>query len=187
MKAWEEGDLIHIYAIKYEEMSILGLSEQKGYLYKWSIDLKKGKVVYDSAVDKEKIACEFPTINQKLIGRKTRYTYVSNTLEVGSAPLMNSVSKFDLDTHTRLSTIQFGDDCYGGEFFFAPRVDAKSEDDGYLMSFVHDEKNNISYFYIVDALQFKLCAKVKLLERVPYGFHGKWVNRQQIESQNKKN
>ncbi|KAL6321396.1 hypothetical protein AAG906_016494 [Vitis piasezkii] len=47
-------------------------------------------------------------------------------------------------------------------------------DDGYIVSYVHDEKSGASRFVVMDAKSQTLdvVATVKLPRRVPYGFHG---------------
>jgi len=86
------------------------------------------------------------------------------------------------------TTFEFGDGKCAGECVFVPRRGAESEDDGYLMTFVYDECTQSSQFYVLDAAHLgdpdrALVAKVDLPRRVPYGFHGKWVSREQIETQ----
>jgi len=51
------------------------------------------------------------------------------------------------------------------------------EDDGYLVSFVHDEDRDQSSLVVWDAktMSSDPVAVVALPQRVPYGFHGLWV------------
>ena len=60
---------------------------------------------------------------------------------------------------------------------FAPRVNASSEDDGYLISFIHDESNNQSECVILDAKNVDAGPVTRIIMpfRVPYGFHSGWV------------
>ncbi|MFT5580178.1 MAG: carotenoid cleavage dioxygenase-like enzyme, partial [Paraglaciecola psychrophila] len=66
---------------------------------------------------------------------------------------------------------------YGGEAVFAPRIGAQTEDDGYLVSFVHDEKTDQSECLIIDAQDIAAgpVATIIMPFRVPYGFHAGWV------------
>ncbi|MBU3718048.1 MAG: carotenoid oxygenase family protein, partial [Actinobacteria bacterium] len=63
-----------------------------------------------------------------------------------------------------------------GEAVFVASAAAKSEDDGYLMTYVYDAAADTSEFVIFDALTMAAdpIATVQL-PRVPFGFHGSWV------------
>lgn len=86
--------------------------------------------------------------------------------------------------------------CYAQEASFVPRAHARSEDDGYLVFFVFDELNGlnpltgqarpdaVSELWVIDALRMTdIVCRIKLPRRVPYGLHGKFFTRQEIESQ----
>ncbi|KAE7997065.1 hypothetical protein FH972_001732 [Carpinus fangiana] len=51
------------------------------------------------------------------------------------------------------------------------------EDDGWIITFVHNEDSNTSQVYIIDANKFSCepVAKITLPCRVPYGFHGAFM------------
>ena len=55
---------------------------------------------------------------------------------------------------------------------FAPKASSKSEDDGYLVCFVHDEAQNQSECQIIDAQNIEAgpVATIMMPFRVPYGF-----------------
>ena len=61
---------------------------------------------------------------------------------------------------------------------FVPAEGADPDsDEGWIMSYVHDEAANETSFTVLDAsdLSKPAVAKVKLPQRVPYGFHGSWI------------
>ncbi|KAG6383780.1 hypothetical protein SASPL_156452 [Salvia splendens] len=66
----------------------------------------------------------------------------------------------------------YGDEKFGGEPFFVPNENGSEEDDGYILTYVHDEKAGKSELLIVNAATMEMEASVKLPSRVPYGFHG---------------
>src|SRR5689334_2533388 len=49
------------------------------------------------------------------------------------------------------------------------------EDDGYLVGYVHDERNNQSSHWIIDAKSFEVKSVIEIPVRVPYGFHATWI------------
>ncbi|KAK4364778.1 hypothetical protein RND71_016136 [Anisodus tanguticus] len=74
----------------------------------------------------------------------------------------------------------FGEGCFCGEPFFVakdPNNPEADEDDGYVVSYVHNEKTGESMFLVMDAKSPNLdtVVAVKLPRRVPYGFHGLFV------------
>lgn len=83
---------------------------------------------------------------------------------------------------------------YTQEPRFIPRNDAQSEDDGYILTLMFDESqlnedgcapdDARSELWIIEARDMKsVVAKIFLPQRVPYGFHGNWFTREQIEKQ----
>lgn len=59
-----------------------------------------------------------------------------------------------------------------------PRENSKAEDDGYVISFVSDARENTSEVVILDAknIDQEPLARVLLPQRVPLGFHACWIN-----------
>ncbi|HEY9667994.1 MAG TPA: carotenoid oxygenase family protein, partial [Coleofasciculaceae cyanobacterium] len=96
-------------------------------------------------------------------------------------PLFDGLIKYDLSNGTS-QTHEFGEGRYGGEAVFAPRPGATTEDDGWLMTFVHDEASGASELVVVDAqdVAAEPVARVIMPRRVPYGFHGAWVSEEQL-------
>lgn len=83
---------------------------------------------------------------------------------------------------------------YASEPRFVPAANAKSEDDGYLLTYVFDERqissdgrplpNARSELWIIDAKNMRdVLAKIQLPQRVPYGLHGNWFSEQRVQGQ----
>jgi carotenoid cleavage dioxygenase len=91
-------------------------------------------------------------------------------------PVFDGEMKYDNETG-EIQVHQFGDGRESGEAVFAPRINAKSEDDGYVICFVYDENLGTSECQIIDALRFEdePVARIKIPQRVPHGFHASWV------------
>ena len=66
----------------------------------------------------------------------------------------------------------------GAEPVFIPKLDQTSEDSGYVVGFVYDQEVDKSEFIIIDAENFseEPLARIQLPSRVPFGFHGSWIN-----------
>ena len=83
---------------------------------------------------------------------------------------------------------------YAQESRFVPRHESKSEDDGYILTYVFDESQldhegeclpeAKSELWIIDAKDMKtIVGKVQLPMRVPYGLHGSYFSEQQVLNQ----
>ncbi|KAJ5561374.1 carotenoid cleavage dioxygenase 1 [Penicillium sp. DV-2018c] len=83
---------------------------------------------------------------------------------------------------------------YAQEPGFVPRKDGTSEDDGWILSFVFDESqldeegnapaDARSELWVIDAKGMQeVVARILLPQRVPYGLHGAWFPREEIQSQ----
>ncbi|KAF3781287.1 hypothetical protein EJ110_NYTH28579 [Nymphaea thermarum] len=71
------------------------------------------------------------------------------------------------------------------EPFFVAKQEAADEDDGYVLTYTHDEGSGESRFVVMDAKSptLDVMATVKLLQRVPYGFHGLFLSEKDLQKQ----
>lgn len=119
-------------------------------------------------------------VNRNRFGRKTQYAYLAI---VDPWPKVSGFAKVDLFTGEVKKHI-YGDKKYGGEPFFLPRdPNSEAEDDGYILAFVHDEKKWQSELQIVNAINLQLEATIQLPSRVPYGFHGTFIDSNDLVNQ----
>ena len=83
---------------------------------------------------------------------------------------------------------------YAQESRFVPRATGVSEDDGWILSYVFDESQLLKHgeckidakseLWIIDARNMTdVVARVHLPQRVPYGLHGNWFSKEDIQSQ----
>ncbi|MHA7871579.1 MAG: carotenoid oxygenase family protein [Hyphococcus sp.] len=183
INSWEEGDEVVMAACKmvpngfdpdpkygpYAAMAdVLALRAQP---FLWRMNMKTGEGREEQIDD---ALSEFPVVNNNLAGRKTRYSYhvvFDDCIEQRFSALM----KYDLSSGAS-ERHDFPKGVFGSEPAFAPKVDATSEDDGYLITFTAD-LNGDSEAHIIDAQNFASppLARVKLPQRVPAGFHGTWA------------
>ena len=185
LNAYEDGDDIVLIACRTGSTNVLGASpdahegdnRQVGndvpLLYQWRFNLKTGAVQEQTLDDR---ACEFPRINEQYLGRPSRYGYAGKSAPT-TMPKFDGLLKFDLDNGSAQAH-SFGTGRYGGEGVFVPRPGATAEDDGWLMTFVHDEAQDVSELVIVStqAMTDEPVARIQMPQRVPYGFHGTWVS-----------
>lgn len=128
----------------------------------------------------DQVNLEAGMVNRNKLGRKTQFAYLAIA---EPWPKVSGFAKVDLSTGEVQKHI-YGDRRYGGEPLFLPRdPTSEREDDGYILTFVHDEKTWKSELQIVNAMDMKLEASIKLPSRVPYGFHGTFVNSKDLINQ----
>jgi carotenoid cleavage dioxygenase len=141
-------------------------------LTRWRFNLTDNSVK-EEALDT--IPSEFPCINANYLGRKNRYGYTAKSAP-GALPLFDGVIKYDFETGQSWH-YNYGENCYGGEVVFAANPQGKTEDDGWLITFVYDQAQDTSELIILDAQnpESKAIARIEIPQRVPYGFHGLWI------------
>lgn len=73
----------------------------------------------------------------------------------------------------------------GGEAVFVPRPGGTAEDDGYLMTYVTHPGTKASELVIYDAATMSPSpvARLRMPHTVPFGFHGGWVEADQLAAQ----
>ena len=159
-------------------MAYLDLSSLKPHLHRWRFNLKTGATTEQKLGDD---LVEFGTINQRYAGRPYRYGYSA----VGKSGmfLFEALTKHDLLTGENI-TIKLAEGEYASESPFAPRVGAKDEDDGYVVSFTTNEAQGRSECLIIDAKRFAdgPIARVLLPHKICSGTHACWAGRKFIEN-----
>jgi carotenoid cleavage dioxygenase len=127
------------------------------------------------------VPCDFPRIHEGYTGRPHRYAYVGRVGAAGDEQRFTGVMKYDLRSGSA-ETLAWGRGRQGGEVVFVPRRGARDEDDGYLLGYVWDQLDQRSELCIVDArdLYARPLARVILPQRVPFGFHGLWLDAAQL-------
>jgi carotenoid cleavage dioxygenase-like enzyme len=147
-------------------------------LHRWRFNLRTGKT-REERLDPRIL--EFGMMNSRITGLPYRYAY-SAAAKPGWF-LFTGLVKHDL--HTGASTsLDFGPDRYGSEAPFAARIGSSGEDDGYLVSFVTDERTHQSECLLVDARHIAdgpVC-RIRLPHKISSGTHATWASRTDIEN-----
>ncbi|XP_057796055.1 9-cis-epoxycarotenoid dioxygenase NCED1, chloroplastic-like [Salvia miltiorrhiza] len=184
--AWEEpetDEVVVIGSCMTPPDSIFNECDQglKSVLSEIRLNLRTGKSTRRPIMSEaDQVNLEAGMVNRNKLGRKTRYAYLAIA---EPWPKVSGFAKVDLFTG-QVEKFFYGDEKYGGEPLFLPRDAAsEEEDDGYILAFVHDEKNWKSELQIVNAMTMKLEATVKLPSRVPYGFHGTFITAKDLAEQ----
>jgi carotenoid cleavage dioxygenase len=176
MNAYEEGDAIVLDVARFSHIWRDSATDfPDPHLWRWTIDMATGRVREEQVDDR---AAEFPRVADSVIGLRHRYGYMmgmSGRSTDDPTLAEGAIVKYDRATGGR-AEIPLGAGRSPGEPVFVPAAGGSNEDDGYLMTYVHDAATDSSSFVIMDArsMDRKPIAVVDL-PRVPSGFHGSWI------------
>ncbi|CAL0310231.1 unnamed protein product [Lupinus luteus] len=184
--AWEEkesDEVVVIGSCMTPADSIFNECDEnlKSVLSEIRLNLKTGKSKRREIIaESEQVNLEAGMVNRNKLGRKTQFAYLALA---EPWPKVSGFAKVDLFSGEVKKYI-YGDQRFGGEPMFLPRdTNSENEDDGYILTFVHDEKEWKSELQIVNAMNLNLEATIKLPSRVPYGFHGTFIHSKDLKNQ----
>ncbi|HSW92998.1 MAG TPA: carotenoid oxygenase family protein [Gammaproteobacteria bacterium] len=178
--AYEQDEKIIIDYVHHASLEFGTSVKNKSWptLHKIIIDLNTHKIKNIQLDDQ---SVEFPRIHENYNSLPSQFTY---TIARDLSLFDNSESYFSFrhlikyNTLTGENIIHVFDKKYEiDEAVFAPSLNSKYEDDGYLMLYVYNRENNKSEFIILDAKDFTAepLAIIELPRRVPHGLHGSWL------------
>ena len=187
VNAWEEGDEIVLDVCRVTKPAprdgagplarMLSYLRVDAHMYRYRFNLATG-ATHEQQLDDEN--SEFPSMDNRRLGRKSRYSY---NMHIAPDPtlLFDALVRYDTETGAT-ARYEFGPGRWGSEAPFAPRPGATGEDDGYVVSFVHDESAGRSEVVILDAADIAAgpVGRVLLPTTVPIGFHAAWARGDQI-------
>lgn len=147
----------------------------KNYLTRWIFDLNKKSIKKERLDDKN---VEFPRVDERFVGQPNRHAYMNSTMDESLHHLFDAVVHFDMKTNEK-KIHHFGKGSYPLEPIFVPRSKDGEEGDGFLLVYVYREELNRSDLVILDAqdVDHEPLAIIQLPHRVPFGFHGCWVDK----------
>lgn len=178
--SFEEGNKIVLYVSRQQEAMVGGFKDIYGgettvaRLWRWVIDLDTGTVSEEQLDDG---ACDFPRVNDNRIGLHSNFGYCMQIkTDVENLTFGENLFKYKLDTGERIDH-HLGNNVAGGEPVFAPKPGSTEEDEGWILSLVHERETRRSKLVIIDAQSFdkEPVAEVIIPQRVPYGAHGSWI------------
>ncbi len=141
-------------------------------LDRWEIDPVTRRVGETRIDDR---AHEFPRHDPRVGTQAHRYGYTAGLDMTSGTVAHTSIYKTDYATG-EVAVHDFGAGRGGAEPIFVPKDGSTSEDDGWILTMVHDRTTDGSELHIIDAGAFTdpAVAVVSMPQRVPLGFHGNW-------------
>ena len=104
------------------------------------------------------------------------YVSVDGGFAEGAGLSMKRLIQYDIDAR-RTAIHDFGASVSPGEGVFAPAGADSAENEGFVIVMTHDADADQSELQILDAQNFAgdPVARVRMPQRVPFGFHANWV------------
>nr|XP_033512251.1 carotenoid 9,10(9',10')-cleavage dioxygenase 1-like isoform X2 [Nicotiana tomentosiformis] len=152
------------------------------HVCEWRLNMRTGEVKEKNATTE--FSMEFPVINEKFVGLRNRFGYLQvvdlEASSISGLAKYGGLAKLHFKEDEELAKVEYhmfpkGTFCSGATF--VPKTQGTDEDDGWVVTFTHNESTNVSQVYVVDANNFatQSVATITLPSRVPYGFHGAFM------------
>ena len=150
----------------------LDLFAMKSVPWRWRMNMVTGECSEGPLSD---VITEFGMISNDVAGRPYRFAY--SALPTEGWFTFEGIIKHDVQTGS-MQTYRFPDGTYCSETVFAPRPNARSEDDGYLLTYTSDIVNDVSHCAVFDAQDPSAgpVCRVRLPERISSGTHAYWAS-----------
>jgi carotenoid cleavage dioxygenase-like enzyme len=174
VNAFRDGPEVVVDVCRHASMFSGGLLGDGLTLHRWRVDTEVGRVT-DEVVD-ERDDMELPSRDLRRTGREHRHGYFVQTRPAEHTVDLGGVIKHDYRTGER-EVWEPGPTEHAGEWLFVDDPASGGDDEGWLLSYLHDEATGRSRLAVLDATDVAAgpVASVALPQRVPYGFHATWV------------
>ncbi len=176
LNAHRDGDDVVVHLHKLEQAFGPKGDLVPSRLTEWRIGTAGTDLTFreDQLTDRQ---MDLPTHDRRHTGRETRHGWFATTTAADSEHGFELAGICHLDLTTgREDVWDPGEDRRAGEGFFVPT--GKDEGDGYVLTYVWDrttDRSSLAVFEAQDVQQGPV-AEVPLPVRVPFGFHGLWVD-----------
>ncbi len=182
VNAFDDGDRLTLLAARHDQMWKNGRDDQTSmpHLRRYEIDLGAGLAAASvTETQLDDLRYEFPVCDPRRAGTASKVgfglRFGDNPDPAVLAPPV-AVLRYDTDRGTS-SRYDYGERYQPDEHVFVPDPDADGEGDGFLLGYVYDRADDVSFLSVLDARDVAAgpIARVTLPRRVPFGFHGAWV------------
>ncbi len=182
--AWDDGDEVVVDMCQLEEWSQMGdaaaefrTSDWSGFgagsVWRYRIQPSAGRVRKEMISD---MPAEFPEINRLRESLGARYSYFASNRYAGDGGIFRGLLKLDGEGgESRF--FDFGENKVSLQPTFVARPGGRDEDDGWIMTIVHDGASRTTEIPILDARAIEdgpICT-LRLHENAGITFHGCWI------------
>lgn len=181
MNAWDDGsrvqmDVCNHGAALYDPSSLgqpVGAARGGAVLERWIIDPLDARLSVTQLDDRP---VEWPSVDAYCTGRRHHHGYCAMQPASEETGAPGGLVRYDL-RRGEATTFVLGAGQVASEPVFVRAPDGRTDEEGWVLSFVYDATRDASDVVILDATRFSGPpeATVHLPVRVPFGPHGSWV------------
>jgi carotenoid cleavage dioxygenase len=176
LNAYDEGGAVVIRGVARDVgYALATAAPNRGEIsmMEWRVDPDAGRVTATKVSDRR---ADFPRLDERRAGRAHRYGYAMEIPDTDDWSERGNLFKYDVATGA-VAEHDFGKGVKASEPIFVPAAPQAGEDEGWVLSYVHDQTNESGYVAVIDAQKFGAppTAIIRLPQRVPYGAHGSWI------------
>lgn len=180
--AWRDGDRIMLDVSRMDSMFDYNsegsgdLDENLSILTRWEIDTGGADLSW-SATPLTDVPLDLPEIDDRYTGRKHSIAWLLETNDTADGNVeINGIAAVDPATGS-LDRWTPGPLLQPNEVTFVADSPESGEGEGWLLTYVWDKTTNESSLAVLDATNVSAgpVATVDLPQRVPFGFHGTWL------------
>ena len=182
LTSWEEEDGTVVIWAPTSKRVDLDLRDHANVFHMTEIRLQpKTKEVKLTVVSTEH-NIEFPRVRDECWGKSCRFGYAGWMTKATGAGQFQGWVVYDLEEKRVHKEVIYGDGENGGEPVVIPKPGSTGSNEVYIGTFVHNDPENVDYFVLYDGETTELVSRVKMPHRIPYGFHGQWVDGKTLDA-----
>ncbi|MCG8589147.1 MAG: carotenoid oxygenase family protein [Proteobacteria bacterium] len=184
VSAWDEGDELVVDLCQQEGWEAIGdaaanfrTSDWAGFgagsVVRYRVDPARRRVHKETLSE---LPAEFPRIHPALETERARYAYCATNTHPGEGGFYRALVKLDRESGDH-QLCDFGTRKAALEPIFVPKPDARAEDEGWVLAFVHDAEGPGTDLVVLDAQHVAdgpVCT-LQLPQNAGVTFHGCWI------------
>jgi carotenoid cleavage dioxygenase-like enzyme len=186
VNAWEEDGDVVVDVCRHRSMFAGGTTALGGEgsdLRRWRVATGGASLRFRDEVLEGERLLELPAVDRRRTGLPSRYSWLLETTDDPDTVVFSGVARHDSRTGA-LDTWEAGEADAPGEITFVPASTGAAEGEGWALTYSVDLTRGTSDLVVLDAgdVASGPVARVRLPQRVPFGFHGTWVPARALEA-----
>jgi carotenoid cleavage dioxygenase len=173
----DDGSVV-VDVVRYDSMfdtDVYGIGAAGNRLERWTIDPSAGVLRQEALDDRTH---EYPRADPRLVGSPHRFAYTATMSATPTSVEFGTLLRLDLNAGT-VTEAKLPEGSQASEGIFVPTGDTAAEDDGWVLATIYRPETDTSDLVVLAAQDYGAgpIATAHLPFRVPFGFHGTWVDR----------